>query len=282
MKFYTVIRIKIDRNLIRLVRVEHMRITINDVVVCSGTESGISVLGSSLSLTVTLGRWCERLDSLLDGPVPDLGEHGSQAPPPRIEVMIDFSIDVNVRQLSREQLGVLARDVVKHMVEDERWSKQFAPYVKKIAQFDVDYFPRLIAEKELWVAEWDWGNKWKLMGDLQPNHHKCLDQEPLTVTDMFDPTRFTLDELSAALRCTAGLLTKYTWGDLRGHMEWSDIDELVSDVKASLPRLVKTNRIPGASSFLPLSHWQKEVTDGRTQLGYEDWLSEQLSQAQRT
>jgi len=242
-----------------------MKININNVVHRTDDQPERPILGTPLSLTVTMGRWAR------EAQVSDTEMK---------TIMVDFTVDVNIRQLSRDQLGDLARDVVNAVVDDTRWKEEFVIYVREVGHFRVDFFPRLIAEGSEEYATWNWGNKWSRIGSMGPTYFTSYERVPLAVDQRFNPECYTLDELAGALRCAVGLHTSYLHGKLRGHMDWSQLDALHAKLLESMPRLAKTNELPAAAAFHPKSEWQADVAKGDTQLGYEQWLRHRISTAE--
>lgn len=238
-----------------------MKITIISVVKRKDDQPERPVLGTPHSLTVTFGRWTDK---------------------ELVTYMINYHIDTNIRKLSREQLGRLTRDIVYAVAFDPIWKDEFAVYAVKHSSFEVDYFPRILAEGTDPYASWDWGNKWSLLGDMSPTHFRNFESDPIREDDRFDPDYYTDQELRTALECATGLFTSYTRGLLRGQMEWSELDELYDSAQKALPRLHKSNLLLAAASYHPLEEWRQEVANGDTRLGYEAWLTHQLDSKEPT
>lgn len=232
-----------------------MNITIISVVKRKDGQSERLMLSTPHSLTVTFGRWTEQ----------ELATY-----------MVDYTMNCNIRQLSREQLGRLARDIVYAVVFDPIWQEEFAPFAVEVNQFKVDYFPRILAEGGEEYASWNWGNKWSLLGEMSPSSFRNFAGTPLGPEDRFSPELFTFDELSAALHCSVGLMTAYTRGLLRGQMDWSELDIVHESLQRALPRLYNNHLLPAIASYHPIEEWRQQVVSGDTKLGYEAWLTHQF------
>jgi hypothetical protein len=243
-----------------------MKVTIHRVVHRRDDEPERPILGTPLSLTVTMGRWRKECEK-------DATETKT--------IMIEYSVDLNIRQLSREQLGNLARDIVYTMVDDVRWTEEFKVFHYRVSDLRVDYFPRLLAIGSEIHANWDWGNKWSLIGGLSPTEFHNLEKTLLNPEQLYNPEHYTLEELSNALRCAADLHASFIRGQLRGEMDWSEVKTIHANVLQTLSRTVEVSTIPTATLFTPPSVWRAEVATGGTTLGYEDWLHDKLSSGER-
>lgn len=244
-----------------------MKVTVHNVVhPKEGSEENARrpILGTSLSLTVSMGRWREEREKGSEG-----HEKGA---PEMITIMIEYSVDLNIRQLSREQLGDLARDIVYAMVDDPRWEAEFEVYRHQVSDFRVDYFPRLLAIGTEEYASWNWGNKWSLAGGLCPTDFRNLERALLNPEQLYNPEHYTLEELSNALRCAGELHASFIHGRLRGEMDWDEVKAVHAKLLKTLPRMVEVSTIPIATIFTSPSVWRAEVAAGATTLGYEDWL----------
>lgn len=243
-----------------------MKVTIHNVVFELG-DSERPVLGTPLSLTVTLGRWRQ--------------EFKANNAPLMKTIMIEYSVDLNIRQLSREQLGALARDIVYAMVDDPRWETEFKDYHHRFSEYRVDYFPRLLAIGAEEYASWDWGNAWTLGGGQCPSSFRNLERFPLDPEQLYNPEHYTFAELSNALRCAADLHASFIRGQLREEMDWGEVKTIHANVQKTLPRTVEVSTIPTAAIFTPPSVWRAEVAAGGTTDSYEAWLRNKLKSGQQ-